>query len=65
MGDWSDYESGPFCSHWSDAFDCDEPCLGCGHECREHVSGICVPYVKDADCLCKRFLKPEDIARAR
>ena len=25
---WEDYESGPFCVHWSELGDCDEVCYG-------------------------------------
>ena len=32
--------SGPFCPHWADPSDCDEPCT-CGHVCREHGGGTC------------------------
>lgn len=31
--DWDDYESGPFCRHWSDPGDCDELCANCKHKC--------------------------------
>lgn len=34
--DWSDYDTGPFCGHWSYAYDCDRVCATCGKECREH-----------------------------
>lgn len=33
-----EFESGPFCIHWGDPGDCDDPCLrkGCGHRCSDH-----------------------------
>lgn len=31
-----DYESGPFCRHFSDPADCEKKCVGCGHECQDH-----------------------------
>lgn len=39
-----EYESGPFCAHWGEPGDCDEPCLreGCKHACRQHGVGECV-----------------------
>lgn len=33
--DWSGYETGPFCRHWSDPSDCELNCV-CGHRCAEH-----------------------------
>jgi hypothetical protein len=34
----AEYDSGPFCWHWSDPSDCDEECLdpNCKHRCGEH-----------------------------
>jgi hypothetical protein len=34
--DWTDYESGPFCRHYADPWDCDEKCTNCGHSCQSH-----------------------------
>lgn len=34
--DFEDYDSGPYCQHWSDPSDCDEVCERCGHKCCEH-----------------------------
>lgn len=34
--DWADYESGPFCRHWSDPTDCEIVCARCGHRCVNH-----------------------------
>lgn len=56
MGDcseWENYESGPYCQHWSDPWNCDELCK-CGHYCREHGDGSC-----NADgCKCEEFEDP-------
>jgi hypothetical protein len=35
--DTTEYETGPFCRHFADPVDCSETCIGCGHECHEHV----------------------------
>lgn len=48
--DW-DYETGPFCRHWSDPSDCYEMCK-CGHPCRRHLlyeDGNC------DECDCEKF----------
>lgn len=37
--EWSDYDSGPFCPHWSDPSECDEKCSVCDHECKDHFGG--------------------------
>ncbi len=34
---WENYESGPFCRHWSDPIDCEEVCATCGHGCTDHA----------------------------
>jgi hypothetical protein len=36
-----DYDTGPFCMHWSTPHDCDENCDYCGHPCREHSAWGC------------------------
>ena len=33
--DWSNYESGPFCRHFSD-MSCGMTCAACGHRCTQH-----------------------------
>ena len=33
MPDWEDYDSGPFCRHFSDPDECDLVCAECGHGC--------------------------------
>ena len=49
--DPSDYESGPFCKHFSDPSDCDELCK-CEHLCKEHdYDGYCTVE----DCPCEKF----------
>ncbi len=47
-GEW---ESGPFCQHWSQLGECEDPCA-CGHECRAHDWAGC-----DA-CDCETFTEP-------
>ena len=34
--DWAEYESGPYCRHWGDPFDCDIACATCHHPCNKH-----------------------------
>lgn len=50
--EWEDYESGPYCLHWSDG--CDEKCVSCGHECKRHGWG----YDECDECACKEFKEP-------
>jgi len=52
---WEDYETGPFCRHWLDPYDCDEPCV-CGHPCCRHsnyTDGSC------NECDCEHFTDVE------
>lgn len=55
--EWED-DSGPFCAHWSQPWDCEEACFTCGHDCRSHdavddscgVGGCqCVAFVDECD----------------
>ena len=55
--DWSDYESGPFCQHWSDPSSCEELCAKCGHSCLEHGSVADEPCHKPG-CECSGFVEP-------
>lgn len=48
--DWSDYETGPFCIHWSDPWDCEEPCTRCGHECKKHSYWVQSCSVDGCEC---------------
>lgn len=51
--DWSDYDSGPFCQHFSTPYDCMDICI-CGHACSEHDREI--PYeCNNDDCNCSGF----------
>jgi len=34
--EWDDYETGPFCQHWSCACDCERVCARCGVTCADH-----------------------------
>lgn len=54
--DWSLYESGPFCRHWSDPSDCEEKCATCGHLCREHVYGTDSECMENG-CGCEKFVE--------
>jgi hypothetical protein len=56
--DWTDYESGPFCRHWSDLGCCDDLCV-CGHTCSKHGYDPC-----DASgCDCQFFVDKEQSKR--
>jgi len=48
--------SGPYCEHWSDPSDCDEPCT-CKHPCKRHSSG---EECDERGCECKKFELAED-----
>ena len=52
----ADFDTGPFCRHWSDPSDCDEMCV-CGHECHNHSNyeeGMCTL------CECEEFRDEEE-----
>lgn len=49
--DREEWDSGPFCRHWSDPSDCNELCK-CGHKCSEHAYG---DYCVVDDCTCDGF----------
>ena len=44
-----EYNSGPFCRHWSDPSDCEEVCL-CDHRCGRHESDADDGACLDCDC---------------
>jgi hypothetical protein len=45
-----DYDSGPYCVHWSDPADCDKMCK-CGHKCSQHDFSDCLVE----NCNCDEF----------
>lgn len=49
--DWENYDSGPYCEHWYEPWDCDMKCDSCGHECTEHMMVTC----GKEGCICKEF----------
>lgn len=51
--DEPEFNSGPFCRHWSDPSDCEEICGNCGHECRQHGSFTC----RVEGCECDEFIE--------
>ncbi len=55
MTDWENYESGPFCPHWTTPSECSEVCK-CGHLCSQHCffDGDC----EIEDCPCTKFTDP-------
>ena len=61
--DWENYQTGPFCRHWSDPSDCDEVCATCGHKCTEHdfeAPGECMVD----GCKCKAFADKNETPNA-
>jgi hypothetical protein len=52
-----DYDSGPFCSHYHDCWDCEEPCATCGHKCCEHWDGA---ECHADGCDCEKFNDGEE-----
>lgn len=51
-----DYNTGPFCRHYSDPSDCDERCArpGCGHACSRHHDEC-----NEDGCECPEWVEPE------
>lgn len=49
--DCIEFDSGPYCRHWSDPGDCTEACARCGHECRRHGGDEC----REDGCECREF----------
>ena len=48
--DYYGYDSGPYCTHWADPWECNEVCK-CGHLCKDHCNYEC-----DVDgCNCEKF----------
>lgn len=56
--DWGDYESGPFCRHWSD-YDCEVVCARCGHRCTHHSIGN-DEECNEPGCDCPGWVEPGD-----
>lgn len=53
---WEDYETGPFCRHWSDPADCAEVCQACGHRCGVHDFGDgAATECNEPECDCKEW----------
>lgn len=53
---FENYETGPFCRHFSDPADCDIKCASCGHRCTQHdfeSPGPC------DECECKAWAEPQ------
>ena len=53
---WDDYESGPYCQHWREPWDCVEVCGRCGHPCDRHM-GEC----REPGCTCDGFTDPPNV----
>jgi len=54
-GDWTDYESGPFCRHYSDPDDCDRTCATCGHGCARHDYDNGETACMEDGCACRAW----------
>ncbi len=57
--DWSNYDSGPFCRHWSESSDCEicrAGCATCGHSGLDHDYGGEGPC---DECDCKKWIDKE------
>lgn len=50
--DYYDYESGPFCRHFSDPSDCEKVCANCGHGCMQHNCDSGDYSCEECDCGC-------------
>lgn len=48
-----DPDSGPYCRHWHEPWSCEETCVACGHQCRDHYGECDV-----AMCTCAEWVDP-------
>jgi hypothetical protein len=49
-----EYDSGPYCEHWFDPWECEELCK-CGHMCKQHPGSCCLVE----GCPCEEFKDKE------
>ena len=56
--EYVEYESGPYCRHWSEVGDCVLLCATCGHRCWEHEVGSGAACMEDG-CACEEWKDPE------
>lgn len=61
--DWSDYDSGPFCRHYSQLGDCDDICGACGHSCNMHDGGNDGNGCDENGCTCPGWKESEEPTR--
>ena len=54
--DWLDYESGPYCRHWSELGFCESMCT-CGHWCGKHYDDACDVEL----CPCEKFIDEDEL----
>jgi hypothetical protein len=54
-----EYDSGPFCRHFSDPADCTLNCKECDHRCVDHPfdGGECL---YSDECGCSHYVDPEE-----
>ncbi len=55
---WEEYESGPYCKHWMESWECEEICKTCGHQCGRHDAFDSECY--EDDCGCKEFIDSDN-----
>ena len=58
MGDYDNYETGPFCRHYGDPVECEHVCV-CGHRCPQHYSGDGEECMEDG-CGCAGYAEQCD-----
>lgn len=56
--DFTDYESGPFCRHFSDPSDCEIECDRCGDRCGRHDAAE--GSTECNECECPAWVEPEE-----
>jgi hypothetical protein len=49
-------DSGPYCRHWREAWDCDAVCATCGHTCSSHGFDETPSDCEIAGCSCEAWL---------
>lgn len=54
--DWQNYDTGPFCCHWSHPADCEKVCA-CGDTCSAHREGEC----NEPDCACLAWTEVDEV----
>lgn len=53
---WADYDSGPYCQHWSELYSCKDICARCDHYCYDHDEEDNSKCRGSLFCKCKKFI---------